>query len=81
MASLELQKVIQGYENFISVHGISEDVINAYVQAVQVAFLNEKDIEYGLKISARAKSIINQFSIENSIGIYGLLRDTNKTKN
>lgn len=68
MASLELRKAIQSYDNYISVHGISEDVINAYVQAVKVALQTEKDREYGLKVSARAKSIINQFSIENSIG-------------
>lgn len=66
--SVELQRAVNDYENFISAHGISEDVINAYVQAVQVAFLSEKDIEYGLKVSKRAKAIINQFSIENSIG-------------
>lgn len=66
--SVELQRAVNEYENFISEHGLSEDVINAYVQAVQVAFLSEKDVEYGLKVSARAKSIINQFSIENSIG-------------
>lgn len=66
--SVELQRAVNEYENFISAHGISEELINAYVQAVQVAFLSEKDIEYGLKVSARAKSIINQFTIENSIG-------------
>ena len=63
-----MKRAVNDYEKFISTHGISEDVINAYVQAVQVAFLSEKDIEYGLNVSARAKSIINQFSIENSIG-------------
>ena len=66
--SVELQRAVNEYENFISAHGISEDVINAYVQAVKVALQTEKDREYGLKVSARAKSIINQFSIENSIG-------------
>ena len=35
--SVELQRAVNDYENFISTHGISEDVINAYVQAVQVA--------------------------------------------
>lgn len=68
MASIELQNAINEYENFISAHGIDESLINAYVQAVQVAFLSEKDVEYGLKVSGRAKSIINQFSMENSIG-------------
>lgn len=68
MASKEIISAIQSYENYISAHGISEEVINAYVQAVQVAFLSEKDVEYGLKVSGRAKSLINQFSMENSIG-------------
>ena len=66
--SVELQRAVNEYENFISAHGISEEVINAYVQAVQVAFLSEKDADYGLKVSGRAKSLINQFSMENSIG-------------
>ena len=61
--SKELKRAVNDYENFISAHGISEDVINAYVQAVQVAFLSEKDIEYGLKVSERAKEIINQIII------------------
>ena len=43
--SIELQKAIQSYENFISAHGISEDDINAYVQAVKVALQTEKDRE------------------------------------
>lgn len=66
--SIELQRAVNEYENYISAHGISEEVINAYVQAVQVAFLSEKDVEYGLKVSGRAKALINQFSMENSIG-------------
>lgn len=59
--SVELQRAVNEYENYISAHGISEEVINAYVQAVQVAFLSEKDVEYGLKISDRAKELIEQF--------------------
>lgn len=66
--SEELKRAVSDYENYISAHGIDESLINAYVQAVQVAFLSEKDVEYGLKVSGRAKSLINQFSIENSIG-------------
>lgn len=56
--SLELQKAISNYESYINAHGISEEVINAYVQAAEVAIRNEKDVEYGLKISARAKELI-----------------------
>ena len=39
--SIELQKAIQSYENFISAHGISEELINAYVQATKVALQTE----------------------------------------
>ena len=57
MASKELITTVQGYENYISVHGVDEEVINAYVQAVEVALRQEKDVEYGLNVSKRAKSI------------------------
>ena len=61
MASIELQKAVQGYENYINVHGIDEDVINAYVLASQSVLTSEKDVEYGLKVSARAKKLIDDF--------------------
>lgn len=57
MASKELITTVQGYENYIAAHGVDEDVINAYVQAVEVALRQEKDVEYGLNVSKRAKSI------------------------
>ena len=53
--SVELQRAVNDYENFISEHGLSEEVINAYVQATKVALQTEKDREYGLKVSNRAK--------------------------
>ena len=68
MASLELRKAIQSYENYISVHGISEDVINAYVQAVKVALQTEKDREYGLKVSARVKGLLSQYVLKETQG-------------
>ncbi len=68
MASLELQKAIHSYENFISAHGISEELINAYVQATKVALQTEKDREYGLKVSNRAKQIVNQFIFDKTGG-------------
>lgn len=61
MASIELQKAVQGYENYINVHGIDEDVINAYTLAAQSSLATEKDVEYGLKVSARAKNLIDDF--------------------
>ena len=68
MASIELQNAINGYENYIERHGIDEEVVNAYVLASGTALNQEKDIEYGLKVSARAKSLISQFTTQNSIG-------------
>ena len=68
MVSIELQNAINDYENFISAHGISEDVINAYVQATKVALQTEKDREYGLKVSNRAKQIVNQFIFDKTGG-------------
>lgn len=66
--SIELQRAVNEYENFISVHGISEDVINAYVQATKVALQTEKDREYGLKVSERAKELVNQFILKRTGG-------------
>lgn len=62
MASLELKKAVNSYENYISNRGITEEVINAYADASKVALLQEKDVEYGLKVSARAKEIIDTFT-------------------
>ena len=66
--SVELRRAVNEYENFISAHGISEDVINAYVQATKVALQTEKDREYGLKVSNRAKQIVNQFIFDKTGG-------------
>ena len=41
--SKELERAVNEYENFISEHGLSEDVINAYVQATKVALQTQKD--------------------------------------
>lgn len=68
MASKELVNAVNSYENFIKQNGLSEDVINAYVEATQVALVNEKDREYGLKVSARAKEITERFINEKTGG-------------
>lgn len=60
MASQEIQKAIQSYENYISTHGIDEQAVEAYCQAAATAF-GEKDIPYALTVSARAKELIEQF--------------------
>ena len=58
MASIELQNAINGYENYIKDRGIDEEVIKAYVLASEIALCQEKDKEYGLKVSNRAKELI-----------------------
>ena len=79
--SVELQRAVNEYENFISAHGISEDVINAYVQATKVALQTEKDREYGLKVSDRAKNIIENFVLSKTGGtIWDLDSYCNKNK-
>ena len=65
--SAELRQRIQEYENYIKQNGIDEDAIEAYVQACQVAIEREKDIEYGLMLTNRAKDIIEKF-INDSTG-------------
>ena len=66
MASIELQNAINGYENYILVNGIDEQVIDAYVLAVQTAYKEDK--ETGVKVSARAKEIIEQFVLDKTGG-------------
>lgn len=68
MASKELQNAISNYENYIKANGITEEIINAYTQASEVALITEKDIEYGLKVSHRAKEIIEKFLLDNTNG-------------
>ena len=61
MASDYLKKTIQGYENYITQSGIDDTVIDAYIEASRTAYLNEKDIEYGLVLSKRAKELIEHY--------------------
>ena len=64
MASLELQRAVKGYEDYIERKGIDEELINAYILAANTAILEEKEIEYGLKISARAKELIEYYVLK-----------------
>lgn len=61
MASQEIQKAIQSYENYITKSGIDESVVDAMIEACKVAYQTEKDIPYALKVSARTKELIEQF--------------------
>ena len=59
MTSKELIEAISSYENYIKIKGIDEDVVNAYLLATKTAF--REDVEYGKKVSARAKEVIREF--------------------
>lgn len=59
--SLEDEKTIQEYEMYIEKNGIDEKVIDAYVAASEVILVGKKDRDFGLKVSARAKDLIEQY--------------------
>jgi hypothetical protein len=68
LASLSLISTVNGYENYIQVHGVDEQVMDAMEEAARVAILTEKDVEYGLKVSARAKELTEQFIFQSTGG-------------
>ena len=68
MASFELISAVQDYEKYIAANGINEQVIDAYCEAVNTAFANEKDIAYGLELSTRCKEIIETYCLNSSGG-------------
>lgn len=81
MASQSLINTIQGYENYIVENGVDENVINAYVMAAGTALLTEKDKEYGLQLTARAKELIEQLVLTLTNGtIWNLDSYCNKNK-
>lgn len=68
MASSSLISTVNGYENYIQVHGVDEQVMDAMAEAARVSILTEKDVEYGLKVSARAKELTEQFIFQSTGG-------------
>lgn len=68
MASSSLISTVNGYENYIQVHCVDEQVMDAMAEAARVAILTEKDVEYGLKVSARAKELTEQFIFQSTGG-------------
>lgn len=73
MASQSLISTINGYENYIKQNGIDESVMDAYIEASEVAIKTEKDIPYGLQLTKRCKEIIERFCVEHSgVGIWDL---------
>lgn len=66
--TLEDEKAIRDYENYIARKGIDQEVVNAYVEAAQIILSGRKDKEYGLKVSARAKQIIENYVMQTAGG-------------
>ena len=61
LASQSLISAVNSYDNYIQRKGIDEQVIDAYIDALAVAFRSEQDVQYGLQQSAKAKSYIAQY--------------------
>ena len=73
MASQSLISTVDSYENYIEKNGIDESVMDAYIEASEVAVKTEKDIPYGLQLTKRCKEIIERFCVEHSgVGIWDL---------
>ena len=68
MSSQYLQNKVSEYENYIARKGIDESVIDAMADAAKWAIYKENEIEYGLKVSARTKELIESFVLTNSGG-------------
>ena len=69
MASKQLINAVNGYENYIQRKGVDEQVIDALLKACSVAIRTEKDVDYGLTITERTKSLINEYTQKNAGGI------------
>lgn len=68
MASKELKQYVSNVETLIEQRGATTEYIEALVQASNVAIKTEKDIEYGLTITSKAKRFIEQI-IERQTGV------------
>ena len=68
MHTIQDEKTINEYENYIARHGIDRDVINAYCEASEIMLAGRKDREFGLKVSGRAKELIEHYVLNETGG-------------
>lgn len=66
--TIEDEKTINEYENYIARHGTDRSVLDAYVEASRIILTGRKDAEYGLKVSNRAKSLIEDYVLKQTGG-------------
>lgn len=57
MPSMKLVETVRGYENYILQNGVTNEAIDAYLLAVETAFV-EDDRNYALSLSKRTKELI-----------------------
>lgn len=73
MASKDLIEAVTGLENYISVNGVTDKAIEVYCNACNTAIVDEKDVDYGLTLTKRAKGLIEDFTRQLSgVTIYDL---------
>ena len=74
MASPELKRAFENYIEYTDKIGVADEkVIEACVMAANVAYVGEKDIEYGKKISAFTHELMNRWVKEKTNGNFWML--------
>ena len=58
MLANALVDALKQYENYITANGIDENVIDAYCAAARVAWSDNRNKEFAIKVSGRAKELI-----------------------
>lgn len=62
------ENTINQYENYIKRNGIDRSVIDAYCEAAEIMLIGRNDRDYGLKVSSRAKDLIEQYVMDTTGG-------------
>jgi len=74
MASPELIRAFESYKTYTAKNDkVDEKVIDACVMAANVAYVTEKDIEYGRQISEFTHPLIDRWTKENTNGTFWML--------
>lgn len=68
MHTIQDEKTINEYEKYIARRGVDRDVINAYCDASEIMLVGRKDREFWLKVSGRAKELIEQYVLKETGG-------------
>ena len=66
--TIQDEKTINEYENYIARHGVDRSLLDAYVEASRIILTGRKDAKYGLKVSSRAKSLIEDYVLKKTGG-------------